>query len=300
VARLAPDMADFPVFPSYDLELQHRCLTFVAAHSDVPVPDAPWLELDEAALGSPFFVMRRVEGIVPPDMPPYVFGGWVVDASEADRVRLQRNALDVLARLHAIDVSGPEARFLDRPVWGKTPLDQHLAYQRWYYDWAREGVEYPIIERTFAWLDAHRPADEGPTVLNWGDSRIGNMLWRDFTPVAVLDWEMASLGAPEVDLAWMIFLHRFFQDMAERYGMPGLPGLLERNSAVRDYESASGRRARDVEYYEVFAALRFAIVSVRTSARAISYGQMEPPADADGFIMHTSLIERMLDGSYWA
>src|SRR5690606_13060939 len=81
VARMAPDMADYPVFPSYDLELQHGCLRFVAAHSDVPVPDAPWLELDETPLGAPFFVMERIDGVVPPDMPPYVFGGWVLDAS---------------------------------------------------------------------------------------------------------------------------------------------------------------------------------------------------------------------------
>ena len=51
----------------------------------------------------------------------------------------------------------------------------------------------PLIERTFAALDKTRP-HEGPTVLNWGDSRIGNMMFHDFAPVAVLDWEMAALG----------------------------------------------------------------------------------------------------------
>jgi len=300
VARLAPDMRDFPVFPSYDLELQHRCLRFVGSRSTVPVPDAPWLELDDGPLGAPFFVMRRVDGVVPSDMPPYPLGGWVVEASPADRARLQRNAIDVLARLHAIDVSGPDAAFLDRPHWGDTAAEQHLAYQRWYYDWAREGFDYPLIERVFEWIDRHRPADAGPTVLNWGDSRIGNLLFRDFTPVAVLDWEMASLGAPEVDLAWMIFLHRFFHEMAQRYGLPGLPDLLERSSAVRDYEELSGRTVRNIDYYEMFAALRFAIISLRTSSRAIAYGQMEKPDDPDDLVMHRRLIERMLDGSYWS
>jgi aminoglycoside phosphotransferase (APT) family kinase protein len=299
VARLAPDMADLPVFPTYDLGLQHRCLGLVAARSGVPVPEAPWLELDETLLGSPFFVMSRVEGVVPADMPPYVLAGWVHDASPTDRARLQRGAIEVLARLHEVDVSGPDAAFLDRPEWGATPLDQHLAYQRWYYDWAREGVDHPLIERALDWLDAHRPADEGPAVLNWGDARIGNILFRDFTPVAVLDWEMASLGAPEVDLAWMIFMHRFFHDMAQRYGLPGLPDLLERGSAVRDYEELSGRRVRDLEFYEMFAALRFAIISLRTSARAIAYGQMEAPAEREGLVMHGHLVEQMLDGSYW-
>jgi aminoglycoside phosphotransferase (APT) family kinase protein len=302
VARMSPDMADYPVFPSYDLELQHRCLRLVAAHSDVPVPAAPWLELDETPLGSPFFVMERVEGVVPTDMPPYVFGGWLLEADPADRARLQRNALGVLARLHAIDVTGEDAKFLDRPEWGATPLQQHLAYQRWYYDWAREGAVYPIIERAFAWLEEHRPADEGAVVLNWGDSRIGNMMWRDFEPVAVLDWEMASLGAPEVDVSWMIFLHRFFQSMAETYGMPGLPDFMERDAVVRDYEEQGGRPLNDLAFYEMFAALRFAIVSVRTSTRAIEYGDMPKPesGDLDDLVMHRALIEQMLDGSYWS
>lgn len=300
VARMAPDMSDHPVFPSYDLELQHRCLRFVAAHSDVPVPDAPWLELDETPLGSPFFVMSWVDGQAPTDMPPYPLSGWVADATPEQRTHLQRGAIGVLARLHAIDVSGDDAAFLDRPEWGATPLAQHLAYQRWYYDWARDGVEHPLIERTFAWLEEHRPRDEGPAVLNWGDSRIGNILWRDFEPVAVVDWEMAALGAPEADLAWMLFLHRFFQDIAERYGQPGLPDFLVREEAVRQYEARSGRTVQNLEFYDVFAALRFAIVSLRTSTRAIAYGDMPAAQNPDDKIMHKHLIEQMLDGSFWS
>ena len=299
VARVRPEMTDHPVFPQYDLELQHRCLQLVAAHSDVPVPDAPWIELDDGPLGAPFFVMRRVDGVVPSDLPPYVFGGWVLDASSAERERLQRNAIDVLAKLHAIDITGDDATFLDRPEFGVAPLDQHLNYQRWYYDWGRDGVDYEIIERSFAWLDAHRPTGER-TVLNWGDSRIGNIMWRDFAPVAVLDWEMAAIGAPGVDISWMMFLHRFFQNMAERYGMPGLPDMFRRDDVARQYEELSGHRAADLEYYEMFAALRFAIVSLRTSARAIAYGDMEQPADREDMVMHRDLMDAMLDGSYWS
>ncbi|HEX7096574.1 MAG TPA: phosphotransferase [Acidimicrobiales bacterium] len=88
VVRMAPDLNDYPVFPAYDLELQHRCLRLVAAASDVPVPAAPWLELDETPLGAPFFVMERVDGIVPSDMPPYVFGGWVAEATPQQRAWL--------------------------------------------------------------------------------------------------------------------------------------------------------------------------------------------------------------------
>jgi hypothetical protein len=56
---------------------------------------------------------------------------------------------------------------------------------------------------------------------------------------------------------------------------------------------------RDLEWFEVFGALRFAIVSVRTSTRGIAYGQMEQPADPDDLIMFRHLLEQMLDGTYW-
>ena len=298
VARIRPEMTDYPVFPEYDLELQHRCLNLVAAHSDVPVPHAPWIELDETPLGAPFFVMKRVDGLVPSDMPPYVFGGWLYEATAAERATLQHNAVGVLARLHAIDVKTPDAAFLDRPKWGATPLDQHLRYQRWYYDWARDDVQYDLIERMFVWLEANRPTNER-TVINWGDARIGNIMWRDFAPVAVLDWEMAAVGAPGVDVSWMIFMHRFFHDMATRHGMTGLPDFMRRDDVARHYEQMAGEPASDLEYYEVFAALRFAIISLRTTSRAIAYGDMAPIDDPSDLIMHRPLVEAMLDGSYF-
>ena len=118
VARIRPEMSDYPVFPEYDLALQYDCLRLVAAHSDVPVPEAPWIELDEGPLGAPFFLMHRVDGVVPPDMPPYVFGGWLAEASDDQRMLLQRNAVEVLAKLHAIDVTGPDCRVPRPPAVG--------------------------------------------------------------------------------------------------------------------------------------------------------------------------------------
>jgi aminoglycoside phosphotransferase (APT) family kinase protein len=299
VARLAPLPSLIPVFPTYDLELQKRCMETVAQHSDVPVPSTPFYEADPAWVGTPFLVMGRVDGVVPTDVPPYLFGGWVCDGTPEQRRSMQRAAASVLARLHAITPASADLTFLDRPEHGRDALDQHLNYQRWYYEWARGDDRFPIIDRTFAWLDAHRPAHPSPTVFNWGDSRIGNMMWRDYEPVAVLDWEMAALGPGEVDVAWMAFLHRFFQDIAERVGMPGLPDFLRREDLAADYEALSGRAVRDLEWYEVFGALRFAIVSVRTTARGIAYGQAERPADNDDYIMFRHLLEQMLDGSYW-
>jgi aminoglycoside phosphotransferase (APT) family kinase protein len=295
-ARLAPQGDVYPVFPEYDLDLQARCMTLVRDRTDVPAPEVRWNERDARWLGVPFLVMARIAGEAPPDIPPYVFGGWLHDATPGQRATLQREAVSVVARVHELNPHNADLSFLARPQHGASALEQQLGYQRWYYDWAREHVTYPLIERTFAWLESHWP-DEGEPVLDWGDARIGNMLFRDFRVVGVLDWEMATVGPREIDVAWMVFLHRFFQDLAQRFEMPGIADFMVRDDVAAHYESLTGHALRALDWYEVFAALRFAIVSVRTSTRGIAYGQMEKPDDPDDLVMFRGLLERMLDAS---
>ena len=79
-------------------------------------------------------------------------------------------------------------------------------------------------------------------MLAWGDSRIGNVLYQDFRPVAVLDWEMATVGPRELDVAWIIFAHMVFQELAGLAGLPGLPDVM-REEDVRGHLGADRRRA---------------------------------------------------------
>ena len=298
VARLAPDPEHWPVFPTYDLDLQRRCMELVRQLTDVPVPVPLWFETDAEWLGAPFLVMTRIEGAAPADVPPYVGSGWLLDASPAERAQVQDHAVGVLAALHTITEDRADLRFLARPEHGATALDQHLGAQRAYYEWARGTTRYPLIERAFAWLEARRPVP-GPTVLNWGDARIGNILFQDLRPTAVLDWEMACLGPAEVDVAWMIWLHRFFEDLGQRFGLPGLPGFMQRTDVLDAYGRLSGHQPVDVEWYEVFAALRHAIITIRTASRSVAFGQAQLPADPDDLLMFGHLLGRMLDGTYW-
>jgi aminoglycoside phosphotransferase (APT) family kinase protein len=264
-ARLRP--IGYAVFPEYDLSLQCRCLESVAADSAVPVPRVRWFEPGEAALGAPFFVMDRVEGQVPPDSPPYTAAGWLFDASPADQARLHRRALEVLASLHRLDwEDGFE--FLQRHDLGPPGMASQLAAGRAYLVWAAEGGSLPLHEAALAWLEANRP-EEPPIGLNWGDARIGNMMFREFEPVAVFDWEMATLGPAEVDLAWWLVLERY---SAEGNGQPPLPGFPSQEDTIAQYEELLGRPVRDLEYYEVWAALRFAIVLVRVIRMMTAHG----------------------------
>ncbi len=278
VARLRPDPANVPVFPVYDLERQFRVMGLVAERSSVPVPRTLWFEPDDTAIGSPFFVMERVDGIVPPDIMPYPFGSWLSEADPVDQRRLQTSSVRVLAQLHDMDVTTEDLSFLelDRP--GATALRRHVADSAAFYEWvAAEGARSPLIERAFAWLDEHWPADEGETVLSWGDSRIGNMMFRDFEPVAVLDWEMAAVGPREMDLAWMIYLHRFLDDLAVQMELPGMPDFMRLEDVASAYESFTGHTPKDLEFYTLYASLRHAIVMTRVARRSVLFGEMEMP-----------------------
>jgi aminoglycoside phosphotransferase (APT) family kinase protein len=301
VARMAPDPGAVPVFPVYDMGRQFETIRLVGELSDVPVPRVRWCEPDGAGLGAPFFVMDRVEGEVPPDVMPYNFGdSWLFHASPEQQRRLQDASIDVLVRLHAIPEAERTFGFLAPDHAGDTAMRRAVAEQRAYYEWVAEGVPSPLIEQTFTWLDDHWPADDGRTVLSWGDSRIGNMMYRNFEPVAVFDWEMACLTPPEVDLAWMVFLHRFFEDIAADAGLPGMPHFMRRDDAVATYEELSGYTPRDMDFYCVYAGLRHAIVMSRVRRRSIHFGEAEMPDDIDDLIMHRQALEAMLAGTYWS
>ena len=299
VARLRPDPEDVPIFPVYDLEAQFRVMRLVGEHSDVPVPRGRWLELDEGHLGAPFLVMDKVSGRVPPDIMPYPMGSWLSEAKPADQGKLQDATVATLASLHAIDVGSVDASFLDLDLPGATPLRRHLEHQRRYHGWVSGPRRFPVLERAFAWLEAHWPEDEGQTVISWGDSRIGNVLYDGFEPAAVLDWEMAGLGPRELDLGWLVFMHRFFQDIALQLGHPGMPDFLRREDVAATYRARSGVAPRALPFYEVYAALRHGIVMARIQARRVHFGEAEWPDDVDEVIPHRVSLERMLDTGDW-
>ncbi len=299
VARMAPESGAVPVFPRYDLPAQFELISRVAQRCQVPLPALRWNEPDGGPLGTPFFVMDQVRGRVPLDNPPYVFGGWVLDATPEQRAALQRDSVAVLAKLHAVEDPARAFPGLVPPA-GQDSLRAHVEGQRQYYQWALtdDGIRVPIIERSFDWLESHWPARPSPDVLSWGDSRIGNIMYDGFTPVAVLDWEMASIGPREVDVAWFIFLHRFFQDIAEFFEVAGLPDFLRRSDVERCYTELTGHELADMDFYLTYAALRHAIVMSRIKRRMIHFGEDEVPADIDDYVMHRASLDKMLHGTY--
>jgi aminoglycoside phosphotransferase (APT) family kinase protein len=302
VARVAPGTDDVPVFPRYDLPAQFRTMQLVAELTNVPVPAARWCEPDPAALGAPFFVMSRVDGRVPPDVMPYNFGdSWLFDATADEQRHLQAATVDVLARLHAVDRPDERFAFLTPDTSGDSPLRRRVAGTwDWYRFAAADGFSSPLVERGFAWLEDHWPASEGDTVLSWGDSRIGNMMYDGFDPVAVLDWEMAGLGPRELDVAWLIYGHRIFEDIAARMDLPGMPHFLRPDDVATAYEARTDHTLRDLTWFATYAALQYSIVFLRTGARSVHFGERARPDDVDDLIINREPLERMLAGTYWS
>lgn len=289
VCRVQP--AGPGVFPRYDVAQQYRVMDALRATA-VPVPAMLWLEPDPTPLGAPFFVMERIEGRIPTDTPPYHSGGWVTGVTPAERTALWESAVDTLAEIHrqgpdALDLGGLEA-----PPPESDTIGWQLAHWARYCEWATGGTRQPTLDAALAWLAAQRPAGDGARRLCWGDARIGNMIFREGRCVAVLDWEMATLGPPEMDLGWFLYMDRHHCDGIGAERLPGFPGRAE---TVARWEQRTGRRATDLAWWETFAGFRFAAIMARLARQMIGSGVL--PADSTFAVDNTAsrLLARVLD-----
>jgi aminoglycoside phosphotransferase (APT) family kinase protein len=266
VLRLAPEGRG--LFPRYDLDAQVSVLRALRAHSDVPVPEVLWHEPDPEPLGRPFYVMARVDGRIPPD--GHLFEGWVMDLPVAEQTGVLDAALDVVARINQVDGDTPGLEVLDRPEHGASPVDQELGYWRAYLDWATDGGSVPELDDLFDRLGEQRPArDTESRTLVWGDARLGNLVYDEsLAVVGVLDWEMAVIGPPELDLGWYLFLERTALQFAEQ-----LPGFSDRAGTIATYERSLGRPVRDLEWYEAWGGFRTACIQVRMVGMGQDHGK---------------------------
>lgn len=276
VARVAPTGPS--IFPGFDFDREAAVMNGLGSVG-LPTPAVRWVEHDPAVLGAPFLVMERASGRVPADDPPFTAAGWVLDdLSPDERATLCRNSLEAIAAVHAVNWRRIGLSSL-APAAGTsaaTVYDADLAHWIGFYDWARAGDTNPTVEAGFAWLADHRPVDDRDPVLAWGDARIGNMLFGDdLTVNAILDWEMVGLGQPEADVAWWLFILRHH---TEGIGLPVPEGFPSREEVVATYEKAAGRSLEHLDYYEVWAAVRLAIIMHRAGNLMVELGLLPPDA----------------------
>ena len=300
VARVAPTAQDVPVFIDYRMDHQYDVIRLVGELTDVPVPQVRWIEPTGDLLGSPFFLMDLVEGIVPPDVMPYTFGGnWFADAPAAKQRELQDATVEVLAKLHAIpDASGTFGFLADSDPPGDTPLRRRLNWLTEWYEFAVPDIgRSELVETALGWLEDNFPTDvaAGEPVLSWGDARIGNVLYRDYRPVAVLDWEMATLGPRELDVSWIVFAHMVFQELGGLAGLPGLPDVMREEDVRATYHTLTGVELGDLRWFYVYSAVIWCCVFMRTGARRVHFGEIERPEDVESMFYHGGLLKRLIE-----
>jgi aminoglycoside phosphotransferase (APT) family kinase protein len=259
VVRVAP--TKHLLFPDADFAVQYRVMRSLAdAGSGVPLPPLGWYEEGLEWFGVPFFTMDKVEGQVPTDNIPYTMEGWVVDATPAEQARLWWSGIEALAAVHRTDWRRLGLDWLGNPSGGPNGLAHQLDYYQRFLESTARGRPLPVARATWDWLEAHRPQERGDVVLCWGDARIGNIIWDDFRPAAVLDWEMATLAQPELDFGWWLYFDRQF---SEGLLQPRPPGFPSHEDTIARYEELLGRPMADLFYYEIFSGFRFAIIMCR-------------------------------------
>jgi aminoglycoside phosphotransferase (APT) family kinase protein len=273
VVRLEP--ADFQIFPEYDLRGQARIMEILAG-TDVPVPNVRWIEEDTEVLGRAFYVMDRIAGEVPSEVPPYHAVGVFADAKPEERAAMWWSGIETLARVHAVDWKAAGLGFLGAPRKGAPVLRPQLEYYERMLEWAEEdGEPQTVLRAAQGWLRENEP-DSERVALCWGDSRLPNVIYRDGRIAGVLDWEMAFLGDPEADLAWWLFMDWF---ASGGYGVARLEGMPEREETVARYEELTGHSVRNLFFYEVFAGMRFGVIMVRVAAMMRLRGMPLPTPD---------------------
>jgi aminoglycoside phosphotransferase (APT) family kinase protein len=270
VVRLPPAV---PTWPVYELAAQARVLEALGP-SAVPVPDVVAYEAEDRWLGAPFLVMSHAVGRPGPEVA--ALDKWVTDSPPAVQRALHAAFVDMLATIHSVEWS---AAGLDDAIrGGERSLAREVAWWVDYVDWASAGNPTGALAEAAAWCAATLPATEPPASLCWGDARIGNVMFADDRSVtAVLDWEQATIGPAELDLAWYLALDELTAHFVKRT----VPGFLSRPELIARYEAALGRRVCDLEWHEIFALVRSTAINDRQARLAAESGVAYPGVAGD-------------------
>jgi aminoglycoside phosphotransferase (APT) family kinase protein len=231
---------------------------------------------DESVIGSEFYVMERIEGtILRRDIPPEL------GLDRAGVSALCENAIDTLVRLHDVDVTASGLSALDR---GEGYVRRQVEGWSGRYRRARTP-DVGDFEVTMAWLDAHQPPDRAHVLIH-NDFRFDNLVLDPADPtriVAVLDWELATVGDPLMDLgsalAYWVQAGDDRAFLAMRFQPTHTPGMLTRAEVVERYAAARGLEVTPEQwlFYDVFGTFRLAGIAQQIYYR-FHHGQTSNPA----------------------
>lgn len=247
------------VASAHAIDREYRILKALQ-DSAVPVPRVIEMVEDAAIIGTPFYLMDRLDGEVSEttDLP---------DLTPPERTAVHLDAARVLARLHALDWA----------ALGLSDFGKHSDYyarqvRRWCGQWeALEARHDPVLDALAAWFAGNIPAEAQTTIVH-GDYRIGNLMYgRDPARiVGALDWELSTLGDPLSDLAhWSMFYDLPPDRMG---GVAGLDlnalGVPDRSAFLEAYRAEGGTSAELTPFHRAFAMFRMSVILEGITARA--------------------------------
>ena len=245
---------------AHAVDREYRVLAALAK-TDIPVPHPVLFESDPSVLGTPFYLMERLEGRV------------FHDASLPGLAREERHALylamaKTLGKLHSVDPNAIGLSDFGRPG---DYFERQL--NRWSRQWQESPTDdIPALDRLIERLTDQRPKDDRRLAIAHGDYRMGNLMFHPTEPrvIGILDWELATLGHPLADLG---FAAMAWQSRPNEYG--GIAGLdLEALGIPSEAEFVAYYRAHAPDsppllpFHIAFAFFRFAVIFVGIADRA--------------------------------
>ena len=255
---------------AHDMGREHRIIAALAA-SDVPVAPALGFCDDPAVNDLPFYVMRFVDGLVVRDKE---FAE--KSLSPAARRRASESLVDTMARIHAVDINRV----------GLADLGKHEGYiarqlKRWHQNIVDQRTrDLPLVEQVYEELMRRIPEQKGVSIVH-GDYRLDNcMVNADGEVIAVLDWEICTLGDPMADVGLLMVYWNGPRDEASAWSntVCTADGFLDRADLARRYAEKSGRDISQLDFYTAFAFWKLACIIEGVYARYLggALGEKDP------------------------
>ena len=243
---------------AHDMGREYRVLK--ALQSFYPYCPRPLVHTDdESVIGSPFYVMEKISGIIlRKDMPAEL------DLSPGQVREMFENLIRVHYELHSVDWRAAGLEDFGKPE--GYMKRQVLGWNKRYRN--ARTPDAPIGEEVMAWLEANLPPDSGRAAVIHNDFRLDNAVLDPEDPIkiiGVLDWEMATIGDPLMDLGCSLPYFVQADDPPETHAMrqapTNAPGAPTRREVVQIYERLSGRKVDHIEFYYTFGLFRLAVIA---------------------------------------
>ncbi|MBN8614423.1 MAG: phosphotransferase family protein [Deltaproteobacteria bacterium] len=248
--------AGVKIASAHDMGREHRILSGLRKVWD-KVPETIGYEPDESVIGAPFYVMERSHGVIFRAKQPKG-----IELASLDGRALSTTLIDTLAEIHGVDVAAAGLSDLGKPA-GYNARQVKGWTER--YEKARTD-DVPDVDAIATWLAAHTPTESGVALIH-NDFKYDNVIYApDLSRiVAVLDWEMSTLGDPLMDLGTALSYWVEATDpplfTAMRFGPTDAPNSLRRMELVERWSEQTGRPATNLVFYFAFALFKLAVVA---------------------------------------